>query len=188
MQLLGRHRTAAAEAGAQAQKRPAEGETVEQDDVDAQGQGAKRARTEGDGVGNSGGSAGVVDAKLEHQSEKEDEVKPERSVTKAKVEMLPMIPLEQAVEVTVTASGLKVESKTTRLEVCWDVADDEAEDPKSITLWYALVIDEFVKESNDKFVIELVCRNLLYPCYRWGCVIAELVEHHPTYGPVWLLK
>ena len=26
------------------------------------------------------------------------------------------------------------------------------------------------------------------PCYRWGCVIAELVEQHPTYGPVWLLK
>lgn len=122
----------AVEAGAQ--KRPAEGEVVEKDDVDAQGQGAKRARTEGDGAGNSGGS-GVADAKLEHQSEQEDEGKPERSVTKAKVEMLPMIPLEQAVEVTATASGLKVEPKTTRLEVCWDVADDEAEDPKSITLW-----------------------------------------------------
>ena len=123
---------AAVEAGAQAQKRPAEGEAVEQDDVDAQGQGAKRARTEGDGAGNSGGSAGVADAKLEHHS---DEGKSDKSVTKAKVEMLPMIPLEQAVEVTATASGLKVEPKTTRLEVCWDVADDEAEDPKSITLW-----------------------------------------------------
>jgi hypothetical protein len=127
--------TAAGEAGAQAQKRPAEDDYVEQDDVDAQGQGAKRARTEGDGAGNSGGSDGVAHAKLVHQSEQEDEGKPERSVTKAKVEMIPMIPLEQAVEVTATASGLKVEPKTTRLEVCWDVADDEAEDPKSITLW-----------------------------------------------------
>jgi len=125
--------TAVVEAGAQ--KRPAEDETVDQDDVDAQGQGAKRARTEGDGAGNSGGSDGGADAKLGHQSEKEEEGKPERSVTKAKVEMLPMIPLEQAVEVTATASGLKVEPKTTRIEVCWDVADDEAEDPKSITLW-----------------------------------------------------
>ena len=125
--------TAAVEADAQ--KRPAEDEAVEQDDVDAQGQGAKRARTEGDGAGNSGGSDGVAHAKLVHQSEQEDEGKPERSVTKAKLEMLPMIPLEQAVEVTATASGLKVEPKTTRVEVCWDVADDEAEDPKSITLW-----------------------------------------------------
>lgn len=52
-----------------------------------------------------------------------------------KADMLPALPLEKAVEATATASGLKLELNTTRVEVCWEVADDEAEDPKTITLW-----------------------------------------------------
>ena len=45
------------------------------------------------------------------------------------------LPLEKAVEATEAASGLKVCLDTTKVEVCWQVADEEAEDSSPIILW-----------------------------------------------------
>ena len=108
--------------GAKANKRPLEGESVQQADTDEQ---AKRARTDGDA---SGGSVGVAEAGAE--GEAGSEVRKEQAE-----KMLPALPLEKAVETTEKVSGLKVDINTTRIEVCWEVADEEAEDPRPTTLW-----------------------------------------------------
>jgi hypothetical protein len=56
-------------------------------------------------------------------------------LAEGKTQLLPALQLERALEVVAKASGLKVEVASTRIEVCWEVADDEAEDSRPITLW-----------------------------------------------------
>jgi len=52
------------------------------------------------------------------------------------VDLLQSLPLDMAVEATAAiTSGLRIELMKTKVEVCWEVADDEAEDPTPITLW-----------------------------------------------------
>ena len=54
--------------------------------------------------------------------------------------------MEEAVEAASKASGVSFEVGKTRLEVCWEVADDEAEDPKAIKLWWGCTLAELVAE------------------------------------------
>ena len=72
----------------------------------------KRARVEGGATGASGGGDAPATAALQAA-----------------------LPLEKAVEATEAASGLKVCLDTTKVEVCWQVADEEAEDSSPIILW-----------------------------------------------------
>jgi hypothetical protein len=71
----------------------------------------KRARVEGGATGASGGGDAATAA------------------------LQAALPLEKAVEATEAASGLKVCLDTTKVEVCWQVADEEAEDSSPIILW-----------------------------------------------------
>lgn len=61
-------------------------------------------------------------------------------------EMLPALALEKALDVASKTSGIHFDVSKTRLEVCWEVADDEAEDPKPITLWWGCTVAELVSE------------------------------------------
>jgi hypothetical protein len=105
-------------------KREVEEESVKQEEGDTQAH--KRARTDGEAA-ESGSCLKKEEVKAETETGSPAKLQ--------KIEMLPALALEQAVHATTTASGLEVELTKTRVEVCWEVADDEAEDPRPITLW-----------------------------------------------------
>lgn len=118
--------------GAAAKREAEDAVCSKQEEVDTQPH--KRARTDGEAAD---GSSTAVKDEVKAECEKTETEAAEGSPAPKlpKVEILPALALEQAVQTTAAASGLKVELTKTRVEVCWEVADDEAEDPRTITLW-----------------------------------------------------
>ncbi len=93
-------------------KRPLEVEAKPESVPAEDGAQEKRARVEGGAAGASGGG-----------------------VSPAKAALQGALQMEKAVEATEAASGLKICLNTTKVEVCWQVADEEAEDSSPIILW-----------------------------------------------------
>jgi len=70
------------------------------------------------------------------ETKKESDTSSAEECIGVQVDLLQSLPLDMAVEATAAiTSGLSIELMKTKVEVCWEVADDEAEDPTPITLW-----------------------------------------------------